>query len=108
MATQGLNSVKGTRAKSRLYMKPIGNYHLADIDFEVTVSTNRGFKSYTLKKADCKQEDRDSYIVPVDSSILGAGVYYGTVTLRIPDVDFPDGVRIEKVTSEMDIIIEAR
>lgn len=104
----GNNSVKGTKAKSNLYMKPIEDWHLADLEWEVLVFTDTGFKSYIVKKEDCKKQDDDNYLVPVDTAILGAGVYYGTVALKIPDGDFPDGIRIERRTGMMDIVIDPR
>lgn len=108
MANLGTNSVKGTKCISNLYLKPIGGYHLDDLEWEVLVFTSTGAKNYIVQKKDCKRVDEDNYLIPVDSGILGSGIYWGTVTLSIPDATFSDGIRIERLTGKMDIIIDAQ
>lgn len=108
MANLGTNSVQGTKCISNLYLKPISGHHLSDLDWEVLIFTGSGFKSYIVKKEDCKKVDEDNYYIPVDSGILGSGIYWGTVTLRIPDGNFADGIRIERLTGKLDIIIDAQ
>ena len=108
MATLGKNSVVGTKAISCLHLNPIEDYHLSDLEWEVLVFIESKTKTYTVKKEDCLKQDDDNYLIPVDSSVLGAGEYWGTVTLKIPDGNLPDGIRIERRTGFMDIIIDPR
>ena len=107
MTNIGTNSVVGTKCISKFNLTPIGGYHLADLEWEVKVSTSTSFKSYIVKKESCLKVDEDNYYIPVDSAILGSGVYMGTVTLKIPDGNFSDGIRIEKLKMMLDIVIDA-
>lgn len=108
MANFGTNSVVGTKCISNLNIQPIGGLHLAELDWEVKVFTSASSRSYVIKKESCMRVDDDNYYIPVDSSILGAGVYWGTVTLTIPDGNFADGIRIERLTVMLDITIDAQ
>lgn len=108
MATLTGNSVRGTKFKINLNMTPIDGYHLGNTEWEVMVFVGDGHKSVTLKKDACKMVDEDNYLVPVDSAILGAGTYYITLTVCIPDADFKDGIRIERRTGSTGVTIDAR
>lgn len=108
MATLTGNSVKDTRFKININMTPIDGFNLENTEWEVTVFVGDGHKSITLKKEDCKMVDDDNYIIPIDSAILGAGTYYITLKVSIPDSDFSDGIRIEKRTGPTGVTIDAR
>ena len=102
------NSVMGTKFKVNLNMSPIEGIHLADVDWEVKVFTERGLKSSIVTKAEATCVDKDNYIIPIDSSICGAGRYYVTLTARIPDTDFPDRTRTEVKTAYTGVTINAQ
>lgn len=102
------NSVVGTRFKVNVNMQPVDGYNLGNVDWEVKVFVDSNNKSLILKKDQCKRIDDDNYYIPIDSSILGPGRYYVTLTVNLPDGDFSDGVRIEKVTAYTGVTINQR
>lgn len=108
MATLGQNSVKGTKLKLNISMPPIDGYHLADVDWSVLVFTEQGLKTLTVDKKNAIYIDKDNYVIRVDTSLVGAGIYYTTLTAYIPDTDFEDGIRPEKRTRYTGVIIDPR
>lgn len=107
MAVIGENSVKGTEFKLNINMTPIGGYRLDNVNWNVEVFTENGHKRITIEKRDAVKVDRDDYIIKVDSSILGAGRYYVTLTAFIPDTDFADKLRTEKRTAFSGVTIDS-
>ena len=108
METLTGNSVKDTRFKVNINMTPIDGYHLGNTEWEVKVFVGDGYKNMTLRKSDCIKVDDKNYIIPIDSAILGAGTYYVTLKVEIPDSDFKDGIRVEKRTGSTGVTIDAR
>lgn len=104
----GQNSVKGTKLKLNISMPPMDGYHLADVDWDVLVFTDNGIKTLTIDKRDAIYIDDNNYVIRVDSSIVGAGRYYTTLTAYIPDTDFDDGIRAEKRTRYTGVTIDPR
>ena len=102
------NSVIDTRFKINVNMQPLDGYHLGNTEWEAMVFTQMGRRRKTFKKDDCVKVDEDNYIVPIDSAELGAGKYYITLTVYIPDSDFSDGFRKEKRTGFTGVTIDAR
>lgn len=49
--------------------------------------------------------DDDNYIACIDSGQLGAGLVMMRITARIPDADFPDGLRTEVETVSTEVRI---
>jgi hypothetical protein len=47
-------------------------------------------------------------MVTVDSNELGAGAYWATITVSIPDDDFSTGVRVEKYEIPLGVTINRR
>lgn len=108
MATLGENSVAGTRAKINMNLPlPSGNT-LENTEWELKIFVDTNPKSFIVRKADCIRVNENNYIIPVDSAILGAGKYYATVEVRIPDGTFPDGIRIEKRTKYIEFTADAK
>lgn len=107
MAIIGENSVKGTEFKLNINMTPIGGYSLDNVDWQAEVFTENGHKKITVGKNEAVKVDKDNYIIMVDSSILGAGKYYVTLTALIPDTDFPDRLRTEKRTAFTGVTIDS-
>jgi hypothetical protein len=108
MATLGENSVIGTKVKLNISLPPIDGYHLADVDWSVLVFTEQGLKTLTVDKKNAIYIDKDNYVIRVDTSLVGAGTYYTTLTAYIPDTDFEDGIRPEKRTRYTGVIIDPR
>lgn len=102
------NSVVGTKFKLIIKMEPIGSYHLADLDWEAKIFVENGNKSAMVTKADARQVDQDSYIIPVDSRVVGPGKYFLTLSALIPDGDFPDGTRTEVKTTATGVTINPK
>ena len=108
MATLGENSVIGTKVKLNISLQPIDGYHLEDVDWSALVFTEQGLKTLTVDKKNAIYIDKDNYVIRVDTSLVGAGAYYTTVTAYIPDTDFEDGIRPEKRTRYTGVTIDPR
>lgn len=108
MSTLSNNSVHGTEFKLAINMTPIDNYNLSNTEWEVKVFVEGGSKSAIIKKEECRDAGDDTFIIPVDSKQLGAGRYFLTLTVQIPDGDFPDGIRTERRTGFTGVTIDAR
>lgn len=108
MGTLGQNSVKGTKLKLNISLPPIDGHHLADVEWSALVFTEQGSKTLTIDKEDAIYIDDDNYVVRVDTSLVGAGKYYVTLTAYIPDTDFDDGIRPEKRTRYTGVTIDPR
>ena len=108
MAQLGENSTVGTRAKINMYLPLPGDNTLENTDWEVKIFVDTNPKSIIVKKADCVKVNADNYIIPIDSALLGAGKYYATVDVRIPDGTFPDGIRVEKRTKYVEFTADAK
>lgn len=104
----GENSVIGTMFKVNLNMTPIDGHTLASVDWEAKVFTESTYKSVTIRKSEARKIDDDNYIILIDSSILGAGKYYITLTAYLPDGDYANGVRIEKRTAFTGVTIDVK
>lgn len=89
MATKGI----GTEFKIKVQMEPIEGFALKDLDFTAAVHTDRYGKRKDYSKEDCIKIDDDTYAVPVNTADIGAGKYFITVTVYIPDTHFVDGTR---------------
>lgn len=99
MAALGENSVVGTKVKINMNIDLPGDNTLENTDWEVKVFVETSSKFYMLAKSACVKVNADNYLIPIDSAILGAGRYFATATVRIPDSAFSDGVRIEARTA---------
>lgn len=108
MATLKGNSVKGTMFKVNLNMEPIDGYRLANVDWSVKVFVEGKPNHIDYEKKDCVYVDDNNYLIPIDSSELGAGSYWMTLTASIPDNDFKGGIRIERRTGFTGVTIDAR
>ena len=104
----GNNSVKGTEFKLNINMPPVGGYHMDEVEWEALVFTESGFKTLTIPKKDALKVDSNNYLICVDSSVCGAGLYYVTLTVHIPDSDFAEGFRTERRTVSTGVTIDAR
>ena len=82
----------GTKLKYALTISAEG-FNMENDDFDVLLK--RGPNSMLLKKEDLVVDDNGQYYVCFDSTPLGPGVVSAIITARVPDDDFPDGVRDE-------------
>lgn len=85
--------------KLNVHLDAIDGFHMADYDFEceVFVFANKVVKK---RKADMIGVDEDNYVMTLtdaDMRIIGRGRINVLVTAYIPDADFEDGFRTERV-----------
>lgn len=107
MARLGKHSVVGTQFKVNLYMTPIGDSNLENSNFDIEVFTKENSSNIiTISKNKCKKIDSNNYLIPIDSSELGAGRYYIRLIIHLKDSEFEGGIRIEKKTAYTNVIID--
>ena len=98
--------ILGSERKFELYISPLGNIHASQYDFTVKVFTNSAH-SLQLSKDDCIMVDDDTFLVPVDTNVIGLGTINFEVTAFVPDGDFEDGFRTEKARYTTDVTVVA-
>ena len=98
-------SALGTEFKLNVHLEPLNGLHMSEYDFEVAlyVYTNRKvvFQISKLKKV-----DDDNYLLIVetaDALRIGRGRINAEITAYIPDSDFSDGLRTEKLVLCTDV-----
>ena len=88
-------SIIGTEEKFNVYVAPIGDLHIIDYDFSVKVYSGNKQANIIIPKADVLFEDEDSFLITVDTSIIGLGIITIELIAHIPDADFDDNTRTE-------------
>lgn len=88
-----------SETKLNVHLNPIDGFKMVDYDFECEafVFTNKVVKK---QKAEMKKEDDDNYVMTLtdeDMRTIGRGRINVLVTAYIPDADFADGFRTERV-----------
>lgn len=76
----------GTEIKLNINIEPIGDFTMADYDFDVDVWTNPK-KSLHFTKDETIEVDDNNRLVIVDTKSTGAGDLRYKITARIPDED---------------------
>lgn len=99
-------SALGTEFKLNLHLDPIDGLHMSGYDFECAlyIYTNR---KVVIPKSRMKKVDDDNYLViveQVDAVKIGKGRINAEITAYIPDSDFSDGLRTEKLLLCTDVI----
>lgn len=89
----------GTEFKMNVHLNPIDGLHMSDYDFECAffVYANR---RVVVRKSEMKKVDDDNYlaIIETDNALrIGRGRINAEITAYIPDADFSDGTRTEKL-----------
>ena len=98
-------SALGTEFKLNVHLDPLDGLHMSDYDFEVAlyVYTNR---KVVFQKSKLKKVDDDNYLLMVetaDALRIGRGRINAEITAYIPDSDFSDGLRTEKLVLCTDV-----
>ena len=102
----GLNmSALGTEFKFNVHIETIDGLHMSDYDFECAfyVYTNR---NVVIPKSKMKKVDDDNYLAMIetaDALRIGRGRINVEITAYIPDNDFSDGLRTEKLVLCTDV-----
>lgn len=92
--------IAGEIPRLKIEMSPIGNYHLANIEWSVEFSASRGKVVITKQNAEMLTED--SYAVRVDTTNIGTGKLYGILYPSIPDPDVEGGIYTPPVPFDPD------
>lgn len=101
------NSAKGTQFKLNIFMSMIGGYHLSGLEWEAVVSTYvLGGIAQRFQKSDAHKVDEDNYTIIVDTTVGGAGAYWLTLSVDIPDSTAKGGKRKEKVSVFTGVVID--
>lgn len=103
--------IVGTELKININIAPIGGIHMSDYDFEIEFYIRPSYSITLTKRGEELSEglrkiDEDNYIACIDSSLLGTGKLKAMITAYVPDSDFFDGHRTEKIKLDTNIIIE--
>lgn len=106
MEATGTNPVVGTGIKLSISMTPVNDISLKSVDWEVLVCSDKGFKELVIPKEDAVYIDDDTYVICVDTNLIGPGRYYTTITVYIPDDDFDKGFRLERHKSFTGVTID--
>lgn len=98
--------LRGTKIKLDLNIKPFGELHLKDVDFEVTLFTQSIKNGYCIMSKDVLiYLDDDNYAIPFDTSLLPCGRLKVVVKVNVPDEDFELGLREELILLHTDVTI---
>ena len=98
-------SVLGTEFKLNVHLEPLDGLHMSDYDFEVALYVNTNRK-VVFQKSKLKKVDDDNYLLMVetaDALRIGRGRIKAEITAYIPDSDFSDGLRAEKLVLCTDV-----
>ena len=98
-------SALGTEFKLNVHLDPIDGLHMSGYNFEVAlyVYTNR---KVVIPKSKMRKVDDDNYLLVVetaDAMRIGRGRINAEITAYIPDNDFSDGLRTEKLVLCTDV-----
>lgn len=88
---------KGTEVKFLIELECEG-FDITRDDFNVEIV--RGSVSQLIEKADMPHDD-DGYYLCFDTADFGTGVICAIITAFVPDTDFADGFRTEKLKVEL-------
>lgn len=91
----------GSKVKLVLSCELPDDINLKDCDFEVELRTT--YKKKTYKKDELLPGDGDFYYILVDTAEIGSGQYMCVLTVQVPDADFTDGLRTEKIEFPSDL-----
>lgn len=97
----------GTEFKLNIHLEPVDGYHMSEYDFECAfyVYTNR---KVVIPKSNMKNVDDDNYLAIIETENamkIGRGKITAEITAYIPDNDFSDGLRTEKIVLCTDITV---
>lgn len=98
-------SALGTEFKMNVHLEPMDGLHMSGYDFECAfyAYTNR---KVVIPKSKMKKVDDDNYLAIIESADalrIGRGRINAEITAYIPDNDFPDGLRTEKLVLCTDV-----
>ena len=94
-------AITGTEMKFALSLELPGGLTMDEVGFEALfyVYSNR---TVTIPKSGMTRIDSDTYVVTLDTSLIGGGRIKCQVRVEIPDANMTDGVRTEIIGIETD------
>lgn len=94
-------SITGTEMKFALSLELPGGLTMDEVGFEALfyVYSNR---TVTIPKSGMTRIDGDTYVVTLDTSLIGGSRIKCQVRVEIPDANMADGVRTEIIGIETD------
>ena len=84
----------GGDIKPYIELEPVGNLNMDDYDFQAEYFCYSS-RRVVVKKQDMRRESANKYIASISTKDLGTGTLKCLVTRKIPDSDFPNGMRID-------------
>lgn len=93
-------SVLGTEFKLNIHLEPIDGLSMQDYDFDAEIYTNAD-RRIVIPKSRMRMIDKDNYLCVIESANavrIGRGLVMVDITAHIPDSDFSDGLRTERIT----------
>lgn len=99
-------SIIGTEEKFSVHIAPLNSLHAHDYNFSIKAYSNKQ-ANLLIQKESCLFEDPDTFLICIDTSVLGLGQVTIEVTAQIPDPDLPDGYRTEIARVITDTLIIA-
>lgn len=100
-------AILGTELKFNLSLEPIDGLHMSGYEFECELFVYIN-KKVIIPKSRMIKVDDDNYIVKLedeDAIRIGRGKVSAEITAYIPDADFSDGLRTEKLRLCTDVMI---
>lgn len=106
--------ILGSEIKISITLDVIDGYDMDYYDFNITLYTACRNNIVTAQKIgkypNCElinlvRKEANTYVVLVDTKLLGVGRIYGSIDAKIPDEDFADGFRNEVAKFLSDIVV---
>lgn len=92
-------SALGTEFKMNVHLEPIDGLRMSGYDFECAFYV-RANRKVVIPKSKMRKVDDDNYVAMIetaDALRIGRGRINVEITVYIPDNDFSDGLRTEKL-----------
>lgn len=99
-----MDTIVGTDLKINVNIEPIDGTHMEEYDFTCRFFIYRN-RYVELTKERMIRQDSDNYLACIGTASLGEGEVKMTIEAKIPDSDFPSGIRTEIVTVSTGITI---
>lgn len=99
-------SVLGTEFKMNVHLEPIDGLHMSDYNFECAFFVFND-RRIVIRKSEMKKVDEDNYLAIIkteDALKIGRGRIRAEITAFVPDAEFPDGLRTERLLICTDVI----
>lgn len=83
--------------------EPLSGLTMDEYDFDVEIYSRTRTRSVKFKKSQLKRKGENSYVAPIGSAVIGAGIVNVRMIARIPDDDYDGGMREDVAEYKTDI-----